>query len=136
MSDSDRAEHMGGATREKLRQFIARIERLEAEKAECAADIREVYAEVKAFGFDTKVLRKVITRRKQDASERAEQEALLELYEGAVEGLDVGEAGVGGYGGEMPEKAAKPEKKKKPAPSGPDMSLLEDGDDPLAEFDL
>ena len=80
MSDNDRADAMGGATREKLRQFIARIERLEAEKAELAADIREVYAEVKAFGFDTKVMRKVISLRKQDANERAEQEALLDLY--------------------------------------------------------
>ena len=80
ISDSERAESMGGATREKLRQFVARIERLEAEKAELAADIREVYAEVKAFGFDTKVLRKLISLRKQDADERAEQEALLDLY--------------------------------------------------------
>lgn len=80
ISDSERVENMGGATREKLRQFVARIERLEAEKAELAADIREVYAEVKAFGFDTKVLRKLISLRKQDADERAEQEALLDLY--------------------------------------------------------
>ena len=83
MSDSDRAEQLGGASREKLKQFIARIERLEAEKAELAADVREVYAEVKSFGFDTKVLRKVIALRKIDADERAEQEALLDLYMGA-----------------------------------------------------
>ena len=80
ISDSERVENMGGATREKLRQFIARIERLEAEKAELTADVREVYAEVKAFGFDTKVMRKLIALRKQDADERAEQEALLDLY--------------------------------------------------------
>ena len=55
MSDSDRADQLGQATREKLRQFVARIERLEAEKAELATDIREVYAEVKTFGLDTKV---------------------------------------------------------------------------------
>ena len=85
MSDSDRAENLGGATREKLKQFIARIERLEGEKAELSADVREVYAEVKAFGFDTKVLRKVIALRKIDAAERAEQDALLELYMGATE---------------------------------------------------
>ena len=84
MSDNDRAESMGGATREKLRQFVARIERLEAEKAELAADIREVYAEVKSFGFDTKVLRKIVALRKQDENERAEQEALLDLYMGAL----------------------------------------------------
>ena len=85
MSDSDRAENLGGATKEKLKAFIARIERLEGEKAELSADVREVYAEVKAFGFDTKVLRKVIALRKMDAAERAEQDALLELYMGATE---------------------------------------------------
>lgn len=80
ISDADRADQMGQATREKLKQFIARIERLEAEKAELASDIREVYSEVKSFGFDTKVMRKVISLRKQDAAERAEQEALLDMY--------------------------------------------------------
>jgi len=80
LSDADRAEQLGQATREKLKQFIARIERLEAEKTELAADIREVYAEVKTFGLDTKVVRKVISLRKQDAAERAEQEALLDIY--------------------------------------------------------
>jgi len=80
ISDADRADQMGQATREKLKQFIARIERLEAEKAELATDIREVYSEVKSFGFDTKVMRKVISIRKQDAAELAEQEALLDMY--------------------------------------------------------
>lgn len=79
------AENLGQATREKLKQTIARVERLEAEKAELAADIREVFAEAKSFGFDTKTLRKVISLRKLEAHERAEQEALLELYMGAVE---------------------------------------------------
>ena len=78
-------ESMGDATREKLKQFIARIERLEAEKEELAADIGEVYSESKTFGFDTKILRKVIALRKIEASERAEQEALIELYMNAVE---------------------------------------------------
>jgi len=85
MTDSERADSMGQATREKLKQFVARIERLEAEKAELAADIREVYAEVKTFGFDTKVMRKVISLRKVEASERAEQEALLDMYMDVVE---------------------------------------------------
>lgn len=80
MTESERVDAMGQATREKLKQFIARIERLEAEKAELAADIREVYAEVKSFGFDSKVMRKVISLRKIEAHERAEQEALLEMY--------------------------------------------------------
>ncbi len=85
MSESDRVDQLGQATREKLKQFIARIERLEGEKAELAADIREVYGEVKSFGFDTKVIRKVISLRKIEASERAEQEALLDMYMEVVE---------------------------------------------------
>ena len=87
MSDSDRADKMGQATREKLRQYVARIERLEAEKAELASDIREVYAEMKTFGLDTKVMRKVIADRKMDAAEKAEIEALLDLYLAAVDGV-------------------------------------------------
>jgi uncharacterized protein (UPF0335 family) len=65
---------------DQLRAFIERIERMEEEKAAIAGDIKEVYAEAKGNGFDTKVLRKVVSIRKQDASERLEQEALLELY--------------------------------------------------------
>lgn len=80
MTENERADALGQATREKLKQFIARIERLEAEKAELAADIREVYAEIKSFGLDTKVMRKVISLRKIEAHERAEQEALLDMY--------------------------------------------------------
>ena len=69
-----------GFAREQLRALIERIERLEEEKAALAGDIREVYAEAKGHGFDAKVLRRVVTMRKQDAAERAEQEALLDVY--------------------------------------------------------
>lgn len=86
LTDNDRAEQMGQATRDKLKQFVTRIERLEAEKTELAADIREVYTEVKVFGLDTKIMRKVIALRKQEAAERAEQEALTEMYLEVVEG--------------------------------------------------
>ncbi len=86
ITDEQRAESMGETTREKLKQFIARIERLEAEKTELAADIREVYAETKTFGFDTKIIRKTIAARKIEAHEREEQEALLDLYMSAVAG--------------------------------------------------
>lgn len=85
ITDEQRAESMGETTREKLKQFIARIERLEAEKTELAADIREVYAETKTFGFDTKIIRKTVALRKIEAHEREEQEALLELYMDAIE---------------------------------------------------
>jgi len=66
--------------REQLRQLVERIERLEEEKQTIAADIREVYAEAKALGFDTKVMRKVIAMRKKDPQEREEEEAMLALY--------------------------------------------------------
>lgn len=87
MSDKDRADQLGQTTREKLRQFVSRIERLEAEKAELATDIREVYAEVKTFGLDTKVMRKLIADRKLDANEKAERDALLDIYVNAVAGV-------------------------------------------------
>jgi uncharacterized protein (UPF0335 family) len=75
---------IGAAAREKLKSFVDRIERLEEEKASLAADLKEVYGEAKALGFDTKVLRKVISLRKMDRNDRAEQEALLDLYLGAI----------------------------------------------------
>ncbi len=68
------------SAKEKLKQIVARIERLEEEKAGIAADIKEVYGEAKGLGYDTKVLRKVIRHRKQDAQERAEQEQVMDLY--------------------------------------------------------
>lgn len=63
-----------------LRQLIERIERLEEEKAALAADIREVYAEAKGHGFDSKTMRQVIKIRKMEPSDRQEQEAVLSLY--------------------------------------------------------
>jgi len=65
---------------DQLKAFIERIERLEEEKAGIAGDIKDVYAEAKANGFDTKVLRKIISLRKRDYAERQEEEAILELY--------------------------------------------------------
>ena len=69
-----------GTTRDQLRAFVERIERLEEEKAALAVDIREVYAEAKAMGFDTKVLRTVVRLRKKDMNERREEEAVLATY--------------------------------------------------------
>lgn len=68
------------SAREQLKAFIARIERLEEEKAATGADIKEVYAEAKAMGFDPKIMRTVIRIRKQDANEREEHEAVLATY--------------------------------------------------------
>ena len=69
---------------DQIRAFIERIERMEEEKQAIADDIKEIYAEAKGNGFDTKVLRQIVRIRKQDASERLEQEALLELYMAAL----------------------------------------------------
>lgn len=66
--------------RDQLKSIVERVERLEEEKKTIADDIRDVYAEAKANGFDTKVLRKVIALRKKDKTEREEEEAVLDLY--------------------------------------------------------
>jgi uncharacterized protein (UPF0335 family) len=65
---------------DQLKSFIERIERLEEEKAGLAGDIKEVFAEAKGSGFDTKVMRKIISIRKKDHAERQEEDAILELY--------------------------------------------------------
>jgi uncharacterized protein (UPF0335 family) len=69
-----------GFAKDQLKSIVERIERLEEEKLALAEDIKEVYAEAKANGFDTKILRTVVRLRKQDSNERQEQEALLDLY--------------------------------------------------------
>lgn len=68
----------------RLRSLVERIERLEEEKAALAADIREVFAEAKADGYDVKVMRQVIRLRKMDHADRAEQEEMLALYKHAL----------------------------------------------------
>jgi uncharacterized protein (UPF0335 family) len=64
----------------QLKTIVERIERLEEEKKTISADIKEVYAEAKGNGFDTKILRKVISIRKKDRHEREEEEAILSVY--------------------------------------------------------
>jgi uncharacterized protein (UPF0335 family) len=71
-------------TADELRQFIERIERLEAEKKDLADAQKEVMAEAKGRGYDTKVMRKVIALRKRDANDIAEEEAVLEMYKEAL----------------------------------------------------
>ena len=73
-------------TAEELRQFVERIETLEAEKQEASEAQKEVYAEAKGRGYDSAVLRKVVARRKRNRDDLAEEEAVLELYEAAIEG--------------------------------------------------
>jgi uncharacterized protein (UPF0335 family) len=66
--------------KDHLKAFVERVERLEEEKKAISDDIRDVYAEAKANGFDTKALRTIVRLRKQDLEERREQEAILDTY--------------------------------------------------------
>lgn len=82
MSDIGRnsGAQIGGIAAEALRKFVSRIENLEAEKKALGADIKDVYAQCKSQGLDTKVIRKIVALRKMDRQEREEQEQILDLY--------------------------------------------------------
>lgn len=71
-------------TGDELRQFIERIEQLEAEKRDLADQLKEVYAEIKGRGFDTPAIRKLVAMRRKDDQERQEEDAILELYMSAL----------------------------------------------------
>ena len=73
-----------GFAKGQLKTIVERIERLEEEKKTIAADIKEIYAEAKGNGFDTRILRKVISIRRKDRHEREEEEAMLDLYLNAL----------------------------------------------------
>ena len=75
---------VGGIAADRLRAFIERVERLEEEKAALVADIREIYAEAKGVGYDTKIMRQIVRMRKIDSQDRQEQEAILDLYKSAL----------------------------------------------------
>jgi uncharacterized protein (UPF0335 family) len=87
----------------ELQAFISRIERLEEEKRAIADDVKEVYQELKGSGYDARIVRKIIARRRMDESKRQEEEALIELYEealGPLKGTPLGRAAVvRGFGG-------------------------------------
>ena len=73
-----------GFAADQLKSIVERIERLEEDKAAVASDIKEVYAEAKGNGFDTKILKLVIKLRKLDRADRQEQDAVLDLYLSAL----------------------------------------------------
>lgn len=81
MADGDEAYK---ATADELRQFIEGYEQLESEKADAAEQQKELMAEAKGLGYDTKVMRKVIAMRKRKPDELAEEEAILEMYKTAL----------------------------------------------------
>jgi len=75
---------VGGIAADQLASYVERIERLEEEKANLRADIKEVYGEAKALGYDVKILRQIIRLRKMEDHERTEQEEILEVYKRAL----------------------------------------------------
>lgn len=84
MNDASPQDATYKVTADELRQFIERFERLEAEKKDIAEQQKEIMAEAKARGYDTKVIRRVIALRKRDADDIAEEEAVLEMYKEAL----------------------------------------------------
>ena len=75
---------VSGVSGKRLQAFFDRIERLEEEKAALAEDVKEVYAEAKAVGFDVKIMRRIMRLRKMDVEKRREENELLELYMAAI----------------------------------------------------
>lgn len=74
----------GGVSGKRLKSFIERLERLEEEKTALADDIKDIFAEAKGTGFDTKTMRKLLRLRKMDVEKRREEDELLELYKAAI----------------------------------------------------
>lgn len=79
--ETETVEGVAGA---RLKSFIERVEKLEEEKAAITDDIKEVYAEAKGTGFDTKTIRKIVSLRKIDTEKRREADDMLDLYKSAI----------------------------------------------------
>lgn len=84
MADSATVDVLGGNAQAQLRAIVERIERLEEDKAGVMADLKEVYAEAKGNGFDTKTLRKAVRIMRQDKAKLQEEQALIDLYLSAL----------------------------------------------------
>jgi uncharacterized protein (UPF0335 family) len=82
---------VGGIASERLKSFIERIERLEEEKSGISGDIKSVYDEAKSTGFETKIMKEIIKRRKKDRKTLQEEDALLEVYQRALGMYNEGE---------------------------------------------
>lgn len=83
-NDNPEMGHNSGIAGSRLLSFIERIERLEEEKKALGDDIKDIYAEAKGVGFDTKIMRKQIKRRKMTTEKRQEEDELLDLYEFSI----------------------------------------------------
>ncbi|MGG5810961.1 DUF2312 domain-containing protein [Falsiroseomonas sp. CW058] len=80
MSEEEDRSDVGGVAGERLRSIVERIERLEEERKALASDIKDIFAEAKSAGFDTRVVRQIIAIRKKEPAEVEEQQSLLDLY--------------------------------------------------------
>jgi len=83
-TQDEETKDVGGVAGKRLKAFIERIERLEEEKAELVEDLKEVYGEAKATGFDIKTIRRLVKLRKMDVEKRREEDELLALYKSAI----------------------------------------------------
>lgn len=77
-------DNSGEVSGQRLKSFIERVERLEEEKKALAEDIRDVYSEAKATGFEPKIIRKIVSLRKSNLEKRREEQELLDLYMAAI----------------------------------------------------
>ena len=84
MTETSIIDVQSNAAGEELRQFIERVEHLEAEKKEIADQVKEVMAELKGRGYDVKAVREIVKLRKRDADDIAEEEAVLDMYRAAL----------------------------------------------------
>lgn len=82
--EDETVQNIGGVTGAQLKQYLERIERLEEERKALSEDIKEVYGEAKAMGFDGKAMRKLVKLRSMDNEKRREEEEILEVYKAAV----------------------------------------------------
>ncbi len=82
---SDEKTEVGGIAADRLRSLVERIEHLEEEKKALSGDIRDIFAEAKSAGFDTKIMKAVIKLRKMNAADREEQDQWLETYRRALD---------------------------------------------------
>ncbi len=84
VAELDDKPETGGIAADRLRSIIDRIERLEEERKALSSDIKDIYSEAKSAGFDPKVIRQLISLRKQEPADVEEQETLLDLYKRAL----------------------------------------------------
>jgi len=134
----------GPVNADRLKSFIERIERMEEERKAIAGDIRDIYAEAKAIGYDVGTMRKVVRLRAMDAADRAEQEALLDTYWHALQTVDRIDARLAAGESQREVAAAEgvskstvqrrgPKVESAPASSKTDHSKPEDGDDGITD---